>query len=157
MEKLAFRKAVPGSGGAGADNLTGGLGADTFVYTTVTDSAPAGGIDRITDLVLNGAAGDLLDFTLTGVATVRTASVAAALTAADTVAEITGLFNSATGTEGAAELFTGGVNATGVLATFTDGTLLIVDVNGDGAFTVADTVIDVTGVTTTSFTTAVFI
>jgi Ca2+-binding RTX toxin-like protein len=145
------------TGGAGADNLTGGNGADVFVYTTVTDSNEAGGIDRITDLVLNAANGDRLDFTLTGTATVRTATVAAAKAAADTVAEITGLFNSTNGTEDAGELFTGGGNATAVLATFTDGTLLIVDVNGDGAFTAADVVIDVTGVTATSFTTAVFI
>jgi len=145
------------TGGAGADTLTGSSGIDTFTYTTVTDSNEAGGIDRITDLVLNGASGDLLDFTLTGALTVRTASVAAAKSAADTVAEITGLFNSTNGTESAAELFTAGGNATAILATFTDGTLLIVDVNGDGAFTVADVVIDVTGVTSTSFTTACFI
>jgi S-layer protein len=145
------------TGAAGADILTGGAGADKFVYTTVTDSAVAGGIDKITDLLLNGSTGDTLDFTLIGTLTVRTAAVAAALTAADTVAEITGLFNSTNGTEAVGEQFTGGTNATAVLATFTDGTLLLVDVNGDGAFTTADVVINVTGVTTTSFTTAVFV
>jgi Ca2+-binding RTX toxin-like protein len=145
------------TGGAGADVLTGGAGSDIFVYTTVTDSAVAGGIDKITDLVLNGSSGDTLDFGMTGTLTVRTAAVAAAIAAADTVSEITGLFNSTNGTEAVGEQFTAGGNATAVLATFTDGTLLVVDVNGDGAFTTADVIINVTGVTTTSFTTAVFV
>jgi hypothetical protein len=94
---------------------------------------------------------------MTGTLTVRTATVAAALSAADSVGEITGLFNSTNGTESGTEQFTAGGNATAVLATFSDGTLLIVDVNGDGAFTTADVVIEVTGVTATSFSTGNFI
>jgi Ca2+-binding RTX toxin-like protein len=143
------------TGGAGADTITGGTGNDTFVYTTVTDSNAAGGIDRITDLVLNGASGDLLDFTMTGTLTVGTATLGAARTAADSVVEIQALFNSTSGTN--ATKFTGSGNATALLVTATDGTLLVVDVNGDGVFDASDVVIDVTGVTTTSFTTACFI
>jgi len=143
------------TGGAGADSLTGGSGADRFVYTTVTDSNESGGIDRITDLVLNGSSGDLLDFTLTGTLTVATANLGAAKSPADTVAEITALFNSTNGTN--AVTFAGSSNAKALLVTATDGTLLIVDVNGDGAFTAADVVIDVTGVTATSFGTGNFI
>jgi len=150
------------TGGAGADVLTGGAGADTFVFTTVTDSNEAGGIDRITDLVLDGATGDLLDFTLTGTLTVKSVSLSTtAKAAADTVAEITALFNSTNGTAGATNLFTGptaGVaNATALLVTMSDGTLMVVDVDGNGTFSAADVVIDVTGVTATSFGTGNFI
>jgi hypothetical protein len=98
--------------------------------------------------------GDLFDFTLTGTLTVATASVSAALTAADTITEITGLFSS-TGSN--ATKFTGGSNARAILATFTDGSLLVVDVDGNGTFTAADVVVNITGVTTTSFTAAVFV
>ena len=105
--------------------------------------------------MLNGAAGDLLDFTLTGTLTVATATLGAAKTAADTVAEITALFNSNNGTN--ATKFTAGANATALLVTATDGLLLVVDVNGDGAFTTADVVIDVTGATVTAFATGNFI
>lgn len=146
------------SGGAGTDSLTGGAGSDVFVYTTASDSnAVTFTIDIITGLALNGSSGDLLDFSLTGTLTVRTATVAAAQNAADTISEITGLFNSTNGSEDASEEFTGGGNATAILATMTNGTLLVVDVDGDGAFTASDVVINVTGVTVTSFTTACFI
>ncbi|WP_158268449.1 calcium-binding protein [Limnohabitans sp. Hippo4] len=146
------------TGGQSTDTLTGGSGSDTFVYTTASDSnANSSNIDRITDLVLNGSSGDFLDFTLTGTLTVRTATVAAALTAADNVSEITGLFNSTNGTESASELFTGGTNATAILATFNNGILLIVDVDGNGSYTANDVVINVTGVTVTDFSTACFV
>jgi len=156
------------NGGAGNDTITGGVGADyiitgtgndTLIYTTVAHSngVTAGVIDTITDLVFNGADGDLLDFGLTGALTVATsASGAANFGASDTTAEITALFNSTNGT--AATDFTGGGNATALLTTNTDGSrMLIVDVNGDGAFTAADVAILITGVTVTSFTTAVFV
>jgi Ca2+-binding RTX toxin-like protein len=147
------------TGGAGNDSLTGGTGSDTFVYTTASDSngVTAAAIDTITDLVLNGASGDLLDFTMTGTLTVATsASGAANFAAADTTAELTGLFNSTNGTAGTK--FTGGANATALLVTNTDSSkMLVVDVDGDGAFTVADVAILITGVTATSFTTACFV
>jgi Ca2+-binding RTX toxin-like protein len=155
------------NGGAGNDTITGGVGADyiitgagndTIIYTTAAHSngVTAAVLDTITDLVFNGADGDLLDFTLTGALTVATsASGAADFGAADTTAELEGLFKTG-GT--AATKFTGGANATALLATNTDGSkMLVVDVNGDGAFTVADVAILITGVTVTSFTTAVFV
>ncbi len=145
------------TGGADSDTLTGGAGSDVFVYAIASDSNASTSIDSITDLVLNGATGDRLDFTLTGTLTVRTATVAAAVSSADTISEITGLFNSTNGTEDAGERFTAGGNATAILATMSNGTLLVVDVNGDGAFTALDVVINVTGVTVTNFTTDCFI
>ncbi|WP_322993512.1 calcium-binding protein [Limnohabitans sp.] len=144
-------------GNIGSDLLTGGPGSDQFLYSTASHSNANSAIDRITDLVLDGANGDLLDFSLTGTLSVRTATVSANSTGADTQAEITGLFNSATGTVAAGERFTGGSNATAVLATFNDGMLLVVDVNGDGVFNASDVVINITGVTVTDFTTACFI
>jgi len=148
------------TGGAGADTLAGGTGADTFVYTTASNSnaVTAAVTDTITGLVLNGASGDLLDFTWTGTLSVLSGTSAAANYAAmDTTAEITSLFNSTNGTDTALK-FTAGNNATAVLVTAADATkLLVVDVNGDGAFTSADVAIVVTGVTATSFTTACFV
>jgi len=153
------------TGGSGKDTLAGGASADTFVYTTAADSngVTAASIDVITDLVVNGAAGDLLDFTLTGVLTVATKTVTAANFAAmDTTNEITVLFNSTDGNAvdaaAAAVRFTGGGAATALLITDAAGTkLLVVDVDGNGAFTVADVAIVVTGITVTSFTAAVFV
>jgi hypothetical protein len=80
----------------------------------------------------------------------------------DTTAEITGLFNSADGTAvtagAAAVRFAGGNNATALLITDAAASqLLVVDVDGDGAFTVADVAIVLTGATVTAFTTAVFV
>lgn len=144
--------------GAGSDTLTGGAGSDKFDYKSTFHSNASTSIDRITDLVLNGSTDDQLDFTLTGALTVRTATVAADLSLADTVSEITGLFNSTSGTESAGERFTAGANATAVLVTFNDGSLLVVDVNGDGLFNnMSDVVINITGVTVTNFTTTCFI
>ncbi len=147
------------TGGAAADQLAGGTGADTFVYTTASDSAPAGGIDRITDLVLNGASGDRLDFALAGTVTVATTTIGTVIADADTVTELNDLFNFHSGSAGAQFIGGGGV-FTAILATFTDGRLLVADVNGDGLFTIDDTVINVTGVSAgaddVGFTTAVF-
>lgn len=147
------------TGGTGADVIAGGTGADTFVYTTAADSngVTAASIDTISDLVLNAALGDLLDFTLTGTLTVATSvSGAATVAAADTTSELNALFNSATGT--AATKFAGGSNAKALLATNVDNSkMLVVDVNGDGNFTSADVAIIVTGVTVTSFTTGCFV
>ena len=41
LSLLGFRKAVPGSGGAGADDITTGLGADVLVLAASGDSAAA--------------------------------------------------------------------------------------------------------------------
>ena len=144
------------TGGAGADNLSGDGDADTFVYTTVTDSAP-GSMDRIFSMILSDGNADTLDFNLTGTVTVRTANVGAAIATITDATSVNVLFNSTNGTESAGERFTGGTNATGILATFNDGTLLVVDVNGDGNFTVADSIIDVTGVFNFGFTAAIFV
>ena len=144
--------------GLGADVIAGGSGADTFVYTTATSSnaTSAAQLDTISDLVLNGSSGDLFDFTLTGVLTVATSVGGATVAASDTTAELEGLFNSATGTAGT--LFTGVGAATALLVTNTDASkMLVVDVDGDGSFTVADVAIIITGVTATSFTTACFV
>jgi hypothetical protein len=143
------------AGGVGNDKLFAGAGQDTFVYTTAAHSnaVTAAVMDTIDGLVINAALGDLLDFTLTGTVTfITAASGAANIAASDTTAEITGLFNSTNGTAGAGKIFTAGTNATAILATHTDGSKqLVVDVNGDGAFTVADVAIVLTNATVTSF------
>ncbi|WP_322993511.1 calcium-binding protein [Limnohabitans sp.] len=148
--------------GTNNDSLTGGEGSDVFVCSAGDSNSFNGKFSRITDLVLDGANGDLLDLTLTGTLSVRTATVATNLTSWQWISnDINGWFRPG-GSESAGEQFTGGGNATAVLATFSNGIFLIVDVNGDGAF-IADTsfkpdvVINVTGITNTSFTTACFI
>src|SRR6266567_9579798 len=59
----AIRRTTSFSAGAGADNLTGGAGNDTFVYTDISDSL-VGSADLITDFTSTsgaGAADDKLD------------------------------------------------------------------------------------------------
>jgi Ca2+-binding RTX toxin-like protein len=140
------------TGGDLNDTLVGGDGVDTFVYTTVTDSngVTAADVDVITNLVV-GSGGDLLDFGLTGTLSVITAdSGVANFAALDTTAEVEAVakITGGAGTAGAGKVFTGGSNATAILYTNGDASKqLIVDVNGDGAFTIADVNILVTGVT----------
>lgn len=78
LSLLGFRKAVPGFGGAGADNVDGGAGSDTYVFTAIDDlvtlaSTAAFVVDTDTDAteeeltnansydVLTWAAGDIID------------------------------------------------------------------------------------------------
>lgn len=148
------------TGGNGDDTITGGNGADTFRYTSAAQSNANldGEIDTITDLVLNGASGDLIDLpAVTGSLTVSTVAASGSLTGANSVAELHALYNSSTGT--ASTTFTGGSNATALLATYASDSKkqLIIDIDGDGAFTTADIAIEVTGVTATSFTDQCFV
>jgi len=134
------------TGGVGNDTLTGGAGADKFVYTTAAHSnaVTAAVMDTITDF-LSGT--DTLDFTLTGTFAGVTADDGGANVAAmDTTAEIQALYNSTNGSAGGGKRFAGGSNASAILATNTDSSVvLIVDVNGNGTFTSADVAIVVTG------------
>ena len=60
------------------------------------------------------------------------------------------LFNSTNGSGGAGARFSGGGNATAVVQTNGDSSIqLVVDVNGDGAFTSADFAAIITGATGT--------
>ena len=84
LSLLGFRKAVPGSGGAGADTITTGAGADQVNYVqgaltfaqevANTGTVATGAIDVITDFT---AGTDTINFTVAG-AGQTIASVAAA-------------------------------------------------------------------------------
>jgi hypothetical protein len=150
------------TGGTGADVMAGGTGADTFVFAagtadTVAAAGSVAGIDQITDLVLNGAIADLIDLTV-AVANVGT-TVTGSVSAATFVANMNTLlavgagagFNSTTlGTITAAIV---DVNA----GDLTGKKYLAVDLDNSDTFTTADFVVEITGVTNTSFTTACFI
>jgi hypothetical protein len=149
MNVAALSRSVVISSGAGSDIITGTAFGDRFDYTAPTSSNPTDGIDRITNLVLNGNAGDRIDVNIAGTAVYASATIAGAIAAADTEAELNALFNSATGSE--TTKFAGGGNTTALLITASDGTLLAIDVDGNGTFGSGDLLIDVTGLTNTSF------
>ena len=150
------------TGGAGADNLSGGAGADTFVYAagvadTVAAAASVAGIDKITDLVVNGANADLIDLTVV-VAAVNTAATGT-VDEATFITDIDALLNVAGGV-GFDTAAAGDISAALVTASAGDQkgkTFLAVDLDNDDAFTSADFIIDVTGITTTLLDVNVFV
>jgi hypothetical protein len=150
------------TGGAGSDALTGGAGNDTFVFAagvtdTVSTAVSIVGVDRITDLTLSAATADLIDLTVT-VANVGTA-VTGALNEATFVANMNTLLNVA---GGAGFNTTVAGTITAAVVTATSGTLsgrtfLAVDLDGSDTFTATDYVVEITGATLTSVTTASFV
>jgi len=134
------------TGGAKADTLTGGAGADTFVVTTAADSnaSTAGLIDKITDFAWG------TDFIKVGAAgaELNSQTLSVAFSAADTIAELNGLLDSATGTS------TANFDGSGVdiarLTTSDNRVLLAIDVDADGACTAADVVVEITGASGTA-------
>jgi len=157
------------NGGAGADTITGGVnsdtmaggaGADRFVFAagvtdTVAAAASIAGVDRITDFTANAASADLIDLTAT-VAAVGT-SAAGSVTEATFVTDINTILT------GAGVGFV--TNATGIdaaVVTANAGGLsgrvfLAVDLDANDTFTTADFIVEITGATLTSLTTATFV
>lgn len=94
LSLLGFRKAVPGSGGAGADELTGGAGADVFLFVNGDTGIALATADIIQDFT---SVDDLIDSGITvgaytemdGVATANEAAfLTNASTAIDTAFEV---------------------------------------------------------------------
>lgn len=134
------------TGGAGTDTMTGGAGANIYVFTTAAHSnaATAGAIDIITDFVGGsnqikvGATGDELNSqTLTTVA----------YAGMDTIDELNTLLNASSGTSTAK--FDGTGNDVALLTTSDARVIAAIDVDGNGSFTVADVVVELTGLTGT--------
>jgi len=150
------------TGGAGADTLTGGSGNDTFVFAsgvtdTVAAAASIAGVDLLGDSTLNAATADLIDLTV-AVANVGTA-VTGSVSTATFVADLNSLLNVGSGA-GFNTATTGTITAAVVTANAGDlsgRTFLAVDLDGSDTFTAADFVIEITGSTVTSLTTATFV
>ncbi|PID42486.1 MAG: hypothetical protein CSB48_09670 [Proteobacteria bacterium] len=149
------------AGGTGADTMTGGAGADTFVFAAgATDSAAAAnsvsGIDKITDFVANGNSGDRLNVNQS-VAAVNTA-VTGLVNEANLIADLNALL-AVGGGEGFDTASSGDISAALVTANAGDQSgkiFLAVDSDASDTFTAADLIIEVTGLTNTSFDTGVF-
>ena len=145
------------SGGLGIDTMTGGAGADKFVFLeNTTDSIPlfssVEGIDKITDLLLNGTSADRIDLVST-VSTVN-ASISGSASQSTFIGNINTLFIS-----------TGAVISKDISATLivisggdlSGNSYIAVDVNADDQFTASDFIVNVTGVTITDFSVGAFI
>ncbi len=153
------------TGGAGKDTVTTGAGADIIKFAAgVADTVVSGssgnnsinGVDVYGDLVLNAAVSDTIDLTV-AVATVGTA-VSGAVSTLTFVSNMNNLLNDLG--VGFNPSIVGGISA--AVVTATSGTLsghkfLAVDLNHDDAFSVSDFVIEITGSTVTSLTTATFV
>lgn len=140
-------------GGAGADTITLGVahtGHNVIQYNTHSDST-VGSVDVVANLVLNAGTADRIDLPTIAGALAVVASQATALTgAALTGTALNGLLNSSSHT--LTNGFSGGAaTRVAVLTTSDSKTFLAVDLDGDGAFTVAsDMLINITGVDTTT-------
>ena len=113
------------AGGGGADVLTGGAGADLFVYRAQTDSIGADGRDTITDFT---SGQDRIDLT--------------AAFASETLAYVGSFDNLAA----ASAAIGAGTETSFAFISGAGGGTLIVDSDGDGAFTDADFQIRLEGV-----------
>jgi len=131
-------------GGAGADTFTGNTGVETYTYTTVTDSA-IGAMDTITNITAGGA-GDKIDTNIIGTMSVITNQVTNNTFANLTLGTLNTLTNSTNGTLGANSLTGDGVNTQAIQLTTSDGAgVWAIDVDGNGVFDAADTILNVTG------------
>ncbi len=138
------------TGNGGADILSGGSESDTFIYTTVTDSA-LGALDTILDFVAGGA-GDKIDTNIIG-----TLAVIGDQSTGDTLANLNlttlnALANFSNGTlSGGGTILSGGSTNTEVMQLTTSDSNIIwaIDVDGSGVFDASDSIIDVTGLTGT--------
>jgi Ca2+-binding RTX toxin-like protein len=145
------------TGGGGVDVLTGGAAGDTFVYTSAAGAGRStlSALDQITDLTINGSSADRLDIDVAGSAAVVGSAAQNAGVALSGLTEtvINNLLNTTSGT--LTSKFAGSTNTSAALLTTTDTsakTILVIDIDGGGTFTTAnDLVIDVTGVTLTSW------
>jgi hypothetical protein len=143
------------TGGAGGDTISAGAGVDTFIWAagvadTVAAAADSTGLDWITDLNINGAGGvDRLNLTAT-VATVHT-TVTGTISEATFIADLNTLL-AVGGGAGFDTDTANGISAALIVANAGDKsgkTYLAVDLDFDDAFTAADFIIDVTGLTGT--------
>lgn len=142
LSLLGFRKAVPGSGGAGADNLTGGLGADTYVFGTgaafATNAAAlahttggaivAGGVDVINGFTI--AQNDILTFVRAGSQFDFDTTTAGVQASAALGAINTGVANGLS-------VFVGNNAAVAALGYAATDTVILIDADGAGQGTIA--------------------
>lgn len=150
------------TGGAGKDTVTVGGGNDTVIFAagttdTVATASSIAGVDLFNDLTLNAALADQIDLTIV-VATVGTA-VSGSITEASFVTDMNTLLNVGAGagfdTATAADISAAVVTANA--GDLTTRSFLAVDLDASDTFTAADFVIEITGSTVTSLTTATFI
>jgi hypothetical protein len=136
--------------------ITVSTGNDVVKYTATTDST-VGSIDWVKDLTLNAGAADTIDLTVSVAAVV--ASQASNLASSGlTESAINGLLNVTNGTlTNKLSAAAGGLDVA-ILTTTDTKTYLVVDADDSGTFTTAaDMLIEITGSTLTSVTTASFV
>ena len=140
-------------GGAGADTLDGGSGKNVYIYNAASDST-LGSVDNIIGRFDRATADTIqLNSTLSSVVVIPSQNSGLSSSGL-TATSVDSLFNSASGT--AATKFTNSKVNVAILTTTDSKTFFAIDINGDGAFTSSDMLIDMTGSILTSVTPSTF-
>jgi len=166
-----------GASAAAADTMTGGSGNDVFAFTTRAEAVGAMAatdttavlMDRITDLIVGtdtiqlgtgaNAFGTGITFTAATVMNINTVTTLGNQTYADLAALLAAVQTARTGVASTSATAQAYVVTTGTITTatgFSDKTLLIIS-DATTTINVSDTIIDITGVNTTTLTAGTFV
>ena len=149
------------TGGAGRDILITGIGNDTVVFgagvtDTVATASSIAGVDLCSDLLLNAALSDKIDLTV-AVASIGTANTGS-ISQGTFISNMNTLLTATSkGFKTATSNLVDAAVVTANAGDLSGKSFLAIDLDGSNTFTATDFVIEITGSTVLSLTTATFI